>query len=80
MDRIGSKYRKVIYRGFKDASYTKQKAVPKWQGLLGPILRAEVGDDIYIHFWNMASIGNFSMHPHGLFYDKNNEGKFEMHL
>lgn len=30
---------------------------------MGPILRAEVGDTIQIHFWNKAT-RNYTMHPH----------------
>ena len=39
----------------------------------GPIIRAEVGDNIKVIFKNMAS-HNHSMHPHGLRYVKENEG------
>ncbi len=42
-------------------------------GLLGPILRAEVGDTLVIHFKNEASFPT-SLHPHGVFYTKANEG------
>ncbi|KAL4238712.1 hypothetical protein ACF0H5_003419 [Mactra antiquata] len=74
MDRIGSKYRKVIYREFTGPSFTKLSPTPRWQGMLGPTIRAQVGDVVYIHFRNLATIGNFSVHPHGLFYTKSNEG------
>ena len=42
-------------------------------GLLGPTLRAEVGDTIKILFKNKAS-RVYSMHPHGVFYEKPSEG------
>ena len=42
-------------------------------GLLGPIIRAEVGDRILVHFKNETSF-EVSMHPHGFFYTKENEG------
>lgn len=42
-------------------------------GMIGPILRAEVGDTVKVTFKNMAS-NNHSMHPHGLLYSKANEG------
>ena len=35
--------------------------------ILGPIIRAEVGDVIHVTFRNMAS-RNYSMHPQGLKY------------
>jgi len=42
-------------------------------GLLGPILRAEVGDTIVVHFRNETRFP-VSLHPHGVSYDKANEG------
>ena len=42
-------------------------------GLLGPILRAEVGDTIKVVFKNNAS-RPYSVHPHGVFYEKASEG------
>ena len=47
-------------------------------GYVGPILRAEVGDVIIVHFKNAASAhANFSVHPHGIFYTKFHEGKID---
>jgi FtsP/CotA-like multicopper oxidase with cupredoxin domain len=37
-------------------------------GILGPLLRAEVGDTIKVVFRNNAG-RPYSMHPHGVFYD-----------
>jgi FtsP/CotA-like multicopper oxidase with cupredoxin domain len=42
-------------------------------GILGPLIRAEVGDTIQIHFKNNAKHPH-SLHPHGVFYDKASEG------
>jgi FtsP/CotA-like multicopper oxidase with cupredoxin domain len=42
-------------------------------GLLGPVIRAEVGDTIKIQYRNGCRIPT-SMHPHGVFYDKSSEG------
>ena len=42
-------------------------------GILGPIIRAEVGDTVVVHFRNLTS-GYHSIHVHGLRYDKQNEG------
>ena len=49
--------------------------LPEWEhtGILGPILRAEVGDTIRVVFKNNAT-HPYSMHPHGVFYDKDSEG------
>src|SRR4029077_15055518 len=44
-----------------------------WLGILGPIIRAEAGDDIVVDFLNRGRMPH-SIHPHGLRYDKNNEG------
>jgi FtsP/CotA-like multicopper oxidase with cupredoxin domain len=74
--RIGSTYRKAIYREYTDDTFTKLKArSPEWEhfGILGPVLRAEVGDTIKVVFKNNAS-HPYSMHPHGVFYEKASEG------
>ncbi len=42
-------------------------------GILGPVIRAEVGDTIVVKFKNLTRFPT-SMHPHGVFYDKNSEG------
>jgi FtsP/CotA-like multicopper oxidase with cupredoxin domain len=73
---IGKVYRKAIYREYTDATFTKLKPrSAEWEhaGILGPILRAEVGDTIKVVFKNNAS-RPFSMHPHGVFYQKASEG------
>lgn len=42
---------------------------PAWLGFLGPVLRAEVGDVILIHLKNFAT-RPYTIHPHGVFYEK----------
>jgi FtsP/CotA-like multicopper oxidase with cupredoxin domain len=42
-------------------------------GLLGPVIRAEVGDTIKVVLRNNASFP-FSLHPHGVSYDRDSEG------
>tara|TARA_R110002073_G_scaffold94594_1_gene219920 strand:+ start:108 stop:833 length:726 start_codon:yes stop_codon:yes gene_type:complete len=42
-------------------------------GILGPQLRAVVGDSIIVHFLNKTD-RPLSIHPHGVQYDKDNEG------
>jgi FtsP/CotA-like multicopper oxidase with cupredoxin domain len=74
--RIGTVYRKAIYREYADDTFSHLKPrAPEWDhtGILGPILRAEVGGTISILFKNNAS-RPYSMHPHGVFYDKDSEG------
>jgi len=74
--RIGTVYRKAIYREYTDSTFSQLKSRPaEWEtaGILGPIIRAEVGDTIKILFKNNAT-RPYSMHPHGVFYDKASEG------
>ncbi len=73
---VGKVYRKAIYREYTDASFTQLKPrAPEWEhlGILGPVLRAEVGDTIRVVFRNHAT-RPYSMHPHGVFYEKASEG------
>jgi FtsP/CotA-like multicopper oxidase with cupredoxin domain len=74
--RIGSMYRKALYREYTDETFAHLKPRPaEWEssGILGPILRAEVGDTIRVVFKNNAT-HPYSMHPHGVFYKKDSEG------
>jgi manganese oxidase len=74
--RIGSTYRKAVYREYTDETFTTLKPRPaEWEhaGLLGPVLRAEVGDTIKVVFKNNAT-HPFTIHPHGVFYAKDSEG------
>jgi FtsP/CotA-like multicopper oxidase with cupredoxin domain len=74
--RIGSIYRKALYREYTDETFAHLKPrPPEWEssGILGPILRAEVGDTIRVVFKNNAT-HPYSMHPHGVFYKKDSEG------
>ncbi|KAG0170661.1 hephaestin-like 1 [Apophysomyces sp. BC1015] len=70
---IGSKYIKALYREYTDASFTVLKPRPSWQGNMGPILRAQVGDTLQVHFWNRAA-HNYTIHPHGVHYAFEQEG------
>lgn len=74
--RIGKVYRKAIYREYTDGTFTKLKPRPpesQYLGTLGPVLRAEVGDTIKVVFENNAA-RPYSMHAHGVFYQKPSEG------
>lgn len=68
---MGSQYKKAVYREYTDATFKTAKPQPPEHGFLGPVLRAEVGDKIVVHFLNrlpfdasiqlfggMAPIGN----------------------
>jgi manganese oxidase len=74
--RIGKVYRKAIYREYTDESFAHLKPrAPEWEhtGILGPVIRAEVGDTIHVFFKNNATRA-YSVHPHGVFYNKDSEG------
>ena len=75
-DRIGRVYRKAVYREYTDATFTRLKPrAPSEEhlGILGPVIRAEVGDTIKFVFKNNTRFP-VSVHPHGVFYDKTSEG------
>jgi hephaestin len=74
--RIGASYVKCLYRQYGDATFARVLPRPPelaYLGLLGPVIRAEVGDTIKVVFRNGCRIPT-SMHPHGAFYSKSNEG------
>lgn len=75
-NRIGKVSLKAVYREYADDTFTMLKPIPdKWQhlGILGPVIHAEVGDTIKVVFKNNARFP-FSIHPHGVFYQKDSEG------
>jgi len=74
--RIGSRYVKCLYRQYPDARFRHPMTRPADEahlGMLGPVIRAEVGDTIKVVFRNTCPFPA-SMHPHGVFYDKSSEG------
>ncbi len=70
-----TKWAKTRYIEYTDTSFSVRKPQPEWLGILGPIIRAEVGDAIEVTFLNRSRAPH-SIHPHGLRYDKNDEGAF----
>jgi hephaestin len=56
-------------------TYSSTEEANNWKhlGLLGPALRAEVGDTMRVWFKNAAP-APFSLHPHGVLYAKGGEG------
>src|SRR5262245_39163439 len=69
-------YRKAIFNEYNDATFKRLKPrSDAWRhlGILGPLIRAEVGDTISVVFKNKAS-HPFSLHPHGVLYVKSSEG------
>lgn len=75
-DPIPTTYRKAIYHEYTDGTFSALKPrPPQWEhlGILGPLIRAEVGDTIRVFFKNNTKFF-CSMHAHGLFYTKESEG------
>lgn len=73
---VGRKVKKALYREYTDSTFSTLKPhAPEWEhlGFLGPMIRAVVGDTIRVVFRNNASFPA-SVHPHGVFYNKDSEG------
>lgn len=68
-----TKFAKTHYVEYTDAGFSTKKPQPQWLGILGPIIRAEVGDMIVVDFLNRSQEYH-SIHPHGVRYDRQNEG------
>ncbi|KFQ30241.1 Coagulation factor VIII [Merops nubicus] len=64
--RIGSKYKKVMFVEYEDATFKKRKVSDQLdKGILGPVIKGEVGDEFKIVFKNLAS-RPYNIYPHGL--------------
>jgi FtsP/CotA-like multicopper oxidase with cupredoxin domain len=73
---VATTFHKVLYREYTDSSFaTLKPRPPEWAhlGFLGPVIRAVVGDTIRLVFRNNAQ-RPYSVHPHGVFYEKQDEG------
>jgi FtsP/CotA-like multicopper oxidase with cupredoxin domain len=74
--QIGRVNKKAVYHEYTDATFTQIKpraAEDQYLGILGPIIRGEVGDTLRIVFKNNAT-HPYGMHPHGVLYQKDSEG------
>ena len=75
-ERIGSRYRKALFRGYTDATFkTRLDQGERWEhlGMLGPVIHAEVGDVVEVVLRNDTR-RPVSLHAHGMRYDKASEG------
>jgi FtsP/CotA-like multicopper oxidase with cupredoxin domain len=75
-DRIGSTYVKAMYREYTDATFSTLKPrAAGWEhlGMLGPLVRAVVGDTVEIVLKNRTT-RPVSIHMHGFRYKKDSEG------
>lgn len=73
---VSTVYQKVLYREYMDSTFrTLMPRPPEWQhlGFLGPLIRGVVGDTIRVVFRNNGN-RPYSIHPHGVFYEKSSEG------
>nr|XP_020835450.1 ceruloplasmin-like [Phascolarctos cinereus] len=75
-NRIGGTYMKLQYQAYTDDSFlTKKVRCPEERhlGILGPVIKTEVGDTILVTFLNRASYP-LSIEPHCVRFSKSNEG------
>ena len=72
---IGRRYLKAIYREYNEgfAGLKQRGSEEAHMGILGPAIRAAVGDKITVHFKNNTRFPT-SIHPHGVLYTKAHEG------
>jgi len=71
-------YLKAVYREYTDSTFkTLKPRAPEWEhlGILGPLIRAEVGDTVKVVFKNNTGRAA-TVHVHGLEYDKDSEGAY----
>jgi FtsP/CotA-like multicopper oxidase with cupredoxin domain len=74
---MGSTFLKAIYQEYqydtttKSCDWTTLKTTtsPQSNGILGPTIRAIVGDQIYVHYFNACS-RPYSIEPHGLYHSQ----------
>ncbi|XP_072301026.1 coagulation factor V [Eucyclogobius newberryi] len=69
-------FKKVVFREYIDSTFTTpdiRGEIEEHLGILGPLIKAEVGQDIMVVFKNGAS-RPYSLHPNGVGYTKQTEG------
>ena len=67
--RIGGVYKKARYHGYTDETFTTKVTRGRDEehlGILGPVIRAEVGDTIKITFKNKAVGVKYAMRARGM--------------
>jgi hypothetical protein len=67
---------KARYFQYTDGTFTKRVPQTSRLGILGPVLRGVVGEYLEVTFLNREIGGVYSMHPHGVKYDKDSEGSY----
>jgi hypothetical protein len=66
---------KIRYVQYTDETFTAKVLQTPRLGVLGPVLRGVVGEYLAVTFLNRTEYP-LSMHPHGVKYDKDNEGAY----
>ncbi len=66
---------KIRYIEYTDETFTVRVLATPRLGILGPVLRGVVGENLAITFLNRTA-QPLSMHPHGVKYDKDSEGSY----
>lgn len=72
-NRIGSEFRKATMKQWTDRTFSKEIPPEPWMGFVGPLIKGETGDVLFVHFKNLAS-RPYGLHPHGVKYLKDSEG------
>ncbi|KAM9851214.1 coagulation factor V [Aulostomus maculatus] len=75
-DTRETKFTKVVFRGYMDGFFRTPDVrgeLDEHLGILGPLIKAEVGQSILVVFKNNAN-RPFSLHPNGVSYTKWTEG------
>lgn len=75
-NRIGGKYIKSRFHRYTDSSFTVKASIPeanKHLGILGPVIRAEVGDEIQVTLLN-KSPSPVSLYLQGVSFNKSQDG------
>ncbi|XP_066562910.1 coagulation factor V [Amia ocellicauda] len=75
-DKRNTQFKKVVFRSYLDSTFNTpaiRGEVNEHLGILGPVLKAEVNQNIMVVFKNSAS-RPYSMHAHGVSYGKQMEG------
>ncbi|KAJ8004695.1 hypothetical protein DPEC_G00138980 [Dallia pectoralis] len=71
-----TKFTKVVFRGYLDSTFSTPQIrgeMDEHLGILGPVIKAEVGQMIMVFFRNLAS-RPYSLHAKGVSYTKQTEG------
>uniref|UniRef100_A0A8C8HKE6 ferroxidase n=1 Tax=Oncorhynchus tshawytscha TaxID=74940 RepID=A0A8C8HKE6_ONCTS len=71
-----TRFTKVVFRGYLDSTFSTpdiRGEMDEHLGILGPVIKAEVGQTIMVFFRNLAS-RPYSLHANGVSYTKQTEG------